>query len=334
MARRRHQHEEHINHESWAIPYGDLITLLLAFFVVMYSISSVNEGKYRVLSQAISSAFSGNPNVIAPIQVGDQPKTTIAPAVIDIKDHQPAAQPVPLIPVPVPVQRMAPPESESDTPGKLRGEAPGLKRIADEVEKAMAPLIARDLVVVRRHETWLEVELKTDILFPSGVAAVSPQAQPILDQLSAILDAFPNPLRIEGYTDDVPIATAAFPSNWELSAARAAAVARMFVQAGVDPYRVAIVGWGQYRPIADNANAEGRNRNRRVLVVVLGNEDATLPTELGGPRTNAIVEQAKAARDGARAVSSGERSPAVEVAATAIAPATRASVVPGPGGAP
>ncbi len=277
----KHQHEEHINHESWAIPYGDLITLLLAFFVVMYSISSVNEGKYRVLSAAIASAFTGSPKSIEPIQVGQQATASKISSVIDTP--QPPAAAVQTIPNPLEVPMpsrgaKSPPSNEPEN--HLRGESPGLKRIADEVENAMSSLIDQQLVIVRRHDSWLEVELKTDILFPSGVATFSPRALPILQQLAKILLPFPNPLRIEGYTDNVPINTPVFPSNWELSAARAASVARLFVDAEVDPHRLAIMGWGEYHPTADNSTADGRNLNRRVLVVVFSNTANTVPSQL------------------------------------------------------
>jgi chemotaxis protein MotB len=115
----------------------------------------------------------------------------------------------------------------------------------------------------------VEVEIRTDILFPSGVATLSPQAQQVLRQLAETLEPFPNPIRVEGHTDDRPINTAAFPSNWELSAARAASVVHLFTQAGMDPRRLAVIGLGQYRPAQSNETEQGRNINRRVLLVIL-----------------------------------------------------------------
>jgi chemotaxis protein MotB len=112
------------------------------------------------------------------------------------------------------------------------------------------------------------------------VAQLSHQADAVLSSLGGILAPFGNPLRIEGYTDDKPINTAVFPSNWELSAARAASVARLFTEHGVSPSRLGIIGWGQFRPAADNVTVEGRNRNRRVLVVVLS--DHATPTRYSG----------------------------------------------------
>ena len=224
---RRHViHEEHINHEAWAIPYGDLITLLLAFFVVMYSISSVNEGKYRTVANSIQNAFNGSPKVIDPIQVGKEPSMSLKPP------ETPKAEQAPQTPVP-----------QAEAEDKLAG-------IGDRIEQAMAPLIDKQLMVVRRHRMNLEVEIRADVLFPSGVANLSPQALPPLRDLAGILAGFANPLRVEGHTDDVPIATAAFPSNWELSAARAASVAPLQIDTGIDPQSHAISGRGQLQPEA------------------------------------------------------------------------------------
>jgi chemotaxis protein MotB len=257
---RRKRHEEHVNHERWAIPYGDLITLLLAFFVVMYAMSAVNEGKYRVLSQSMMEAFHGTSRVIAPSPLAPSAPASAAPVV----DPQANGHGSALTPISLPGSAAQP------APTK---EQQNLAAIQRSVEQALQPLIDKKLVVIRRTPNWLEIEIRTDILFPSGVARIAPQAQSVLGSLAGILAPFPNPLRIEGYTDNKPINTAAYPSNWELSAARAASVARLFSGHGVTPRRLGIMGWGEVRPIADNATEEGRNRNRRVMVVVLSDRD-------------------------------------------------------------
>jgi len=258
---RRHKHEEHANHEAWAIPYGDLITLLLAFFVVMYAMSSVNEGKYRVLSDSLVAAFNGAPKTMEPIQVGEKqagpgtdPSMNLVQAPIGQKQPQRSIAPIPMA---------------ASMPYDLDGQREELAGVADEVEQAMADLIDRELVTVRRHGNWVEVEIKTDILFPSGVATLSPPAEQVLAQLADTLKPFPNSIRVEGHTDNRPISTAAFPSNWELSAARAASVVHLFTRAGMDPSRLAVIGLGEHRPSQTNATAEGRNANRRVLLVIL-----------------------------------------------------------------
>lgn len=251
---RRKHHDEHVNHEAWAIPYADLMTLLLAFFVVMYAVSVVNEGKYRVASEALAEAFNGSNAVLVP----------------DAASKLPPKSPVHSRPLPAAAASSASASPSTD-----------LQRIEDLVRKALQPLIDRKLVVVRGHPDRLEIEIRTDVLFPSGVASLSTPAQAVLSSMAGILAPFGNALRIEGFTDNVPIATAAFPSNWELSAARAASVARLFAEHGIEPDRMGIVGWGEVRPIADNATSAGRNQNRRVLVVVMGGsgQPAQRPTQ-------------------------------------------------------
>jgi chemotaxis protein MotB len=260
---RRHKHEEHANHEAWAIPYGDLITLLLAFFVVMYAMSSVNEGKYRVLSDSLVAAFNGAPKTLEPIQVGEKQMGPGAELAINI-----ARQPM----IESQSRRSIAPiaMAQLPMPPDPAGQSEELAGVANEVEQSMSDLIDRELVTVRRHGKWVEVEIKTDILFPSGVATLSPAAEQVLQQLAETLKPFPNAIRVEGHTDNRPISTSAFPSNWELSAARAASVVHLFTRAGMDPARLAVIGLGENRPAQSNATAEGRNANRRVLLVILG----------------------------------------------------------------
>ncbi|WP_161554245.1 flagellar motor protein MotD [Stenotrophobium rhamnosiphilum] len=280
---RKHKHEEHANHEAWAIPYGDLVTLLLALFVVMYAVSSVNEGKFRVLSDALSVAFGGPPKSLRPVQFGnnksrgsdnDQKMSVLPAPAIDqslggiLRDmHTPRTLPGSL-------KTMIPQHdvNSSGNTGYSEG-ARSLKRIAVEVQAAMAGLIKQGLVVVRPGSNWLEVEIKTDILYSSGSAEISHGAVSTLDKLSGILKPFPNVIRIEGHTDNVPINTRVFPSNWELSAARAASVVHLFMQRGVEPTRMSVEGLGEYRPIGDNKTALGRDQNRRVVLVILSGPD-------------------------------------------------------------
>ena len=145
--------------------------------------------------------------------------------------------------------------------------APGaLIRMERQVQDAMQALIDAKLVTVSRESMWLEIEINTDILFPSGAGDFSAQAAPVLDKLAEVLKPFSNPIRVEGHTDDRPIKTASFPSNWELSAARAASVVHEFTKAGIDPLRLEIVGFGEFHPRQSNDTIEGRNANRRVSI--------------------------------------------------------------------
>ena len=296
MSRRRKKHQEEAeNHERWAIPYADLLTLLLAFFVVMYSISSVNAGKYRVLSDSLYAAFRGQPRSIQPIQIGQKRVGSGADLRITLVQQQiMKGQPRKLLdPVPLAVSRpildmpqTPPPAAAANPPAPSGSAGPAhpqsaaaraadaaaaatLKRVENDVVRAMASLVAKKMVVVRRTRYMIDVEIRTDILFPSGSARLSARAIDIIRRLGAVLAHFPNPIRVEGFTDNVPIRTVQFYSNWELSAARAGSVVRVLAHRGVAPDRLAVVGYGDQHPIASNATPQGRNANRRVAVVIL-----------------------------------------------------------------
>lgn len=284
---RKHKHEEHQNHEAWAIPYGDLITLLLAFFVVMYSMSSVNEGKYRVLADSLSEAFGGPPKSMEPIQLGKNQQrgsnNEHATSPVNLGKAQPAISgSLRDLQNPAVFASKLPPLMSSQqlnprgNTGYERSKAE-LKKIGKEIEQSLGELISRNQIRVRRNELSLEVEMNTDILFSSGSARIADSALPALLKLAEILRPFKQPLRIEGHTDNVPISTAAFPSNWELSSARAAGVVHLFMNHGVAAARMTVAGMAEYKPVAENVSAEGRNRNRRVVVVVLATADEPLP---------------------------------------------------------
>jgi chemotaxis protein MotB len=157
-----------------------------------------------------------------------------------------------------------------------------LARVADELEQALQALVDADLVAIRRHEFWLEVEVRTDILFASGVATLSNKANPALDALALTLAKYPNPVRVEGHTDNQPINTQHFPSNWELSAARAASVVHRFSRHGISPSRLSVIGFGEFRPAQDNKTVTGRDANRRVVIVILAGEGAPAPADAAG----------------------------------------------------
>ncbi|MGH8260795.1 MAG: flagellar motor protein MotD, partial [Steroidobacteraceae bacterium] len=283
MSRKRRKHDEdHQNHEAWAIPYADLITLLLAFFVVMYAISTVNEGKYRVLSDSLVAAFRGTPRTTDPIQVGDKEEGSGADVKMTlVQQSMLAGQPRKLfdpIPVKMGIANPAHPLQSGDFDAQSKraaAQAKALERVADQVVRAMQSLERANLVFVRRKTSMIEVEIRTDILYPSGSATLAPTAVPVIEKLARVLQPFPNPIRVEGHTDSRPIDTVAFPSNWELSAARAASVVRLFQQEGVAPTRLSVIGHAEYQPAASNATPKGRNANRRVVIVILSPDVAT-----------------------------------------------------------
>ena len=281
MARKK-KHEEHVNAEAWAIPYGDLVTLLFALFTVMYAMSSVNEGKFRVLSDSMIAAFNGAPKSMHPVNIGekepgkggDKELTGVTPTVFMQMDDKstPGGSLAPRDPTKTETMHTA------DLPGALI-------RMQRQVQDAMQSLIDAKLVTVRRENMWLEIEINADILFASGAGDFMPAAEPGLDKLAEGLKPFPNPIRVEGHTDDRPIRTSAFPSNWELSAARAASVVHQFTREGIDPLRLEIVGFGEFHPRQPNDTTEGRNANRRVAVLVL---EEVMP---GAPTTARTTDQ-------------------------------------------
>jgi len=246
MARRR-KVEEAENHERWLVSYADFITLLFAFFVVMYSISSVNEGKYKVVSEALLGAFSDPERSMKAIPIGEERPLSIKPAEPLIKDSE---------------------QLEAGL-GQTRNDP--LTTITDDVRDAFGDLIQSNQMTVRGNELWLEIELSSALLFGSGDAMPSDVAFTIIEKVANILKPFANPVHVEGFTDNLPIRTAQYPTNWELSSARAASIVRLLAMEGVNPARMASVGYGEYQPVAGNDTAEGRARNRRVVLVISRN---------------------------------------------------------------
>jgi len=252
MPRRdRNTNHDQENHDRWLISYSDFITLLFAFFVVMYSISSVNEGKYKVLSQTLIGAF----NV-------EEKKENSSSDVIAISEHSKNSM------IDFPGQANKKGDIKADPDGEGENIGTLLSELSDQVESAFGDLVQNGEISVNGSETWIEISLSSGLLFGSGRATLNTAAYPILEEISGILSGYENPVHVEGFTDDVPIQSDIFPSNWELSAARSAAVVRLLSQNGVDPYRLAAVGYGQYQPVASNDSAEGRGQNRRVALIV------------------------------------------------------------------
>ena len=246
--------DDHVNHEAWAIPYGDLVTLLLAFFVVMYSVSSLNTGKYRVMSEALMAAFRGEPQRDMPITV-------------EVREGIPTTD---LVTMPASEsQAGAPPSPGRTTQGRSADPSPDLSTIASRMARALAGLVMVDKVIIRQHKDWVEVEIQNDVLFPSGSASLSSEAQQLMTDVGKALADIKNPVFIEGHTDNVPISTLQFPSNWELSAARASAVLKILAAQGVAPQQMTVLGYGEQRPLQPNDTVEGRSANRRVILAIL-----------------------------------------------------------------
>lgn len=291
MARKK-RHEDHTNHEAWAIPYGDLVTLLMAFFVVMYAVSVVDAGKYRVLSNSLIEAFGARVPV-EPIQVGEP---SIALNLISDDVHRSLAaveiqsggastgdeqdKPVePLSPTDVAIESVLAAATDEDREHILQE----IQEMSEEVEAAMETLMDNGDIQVKRKPYWLEININTKLLFSSGSATLEPAARPPLAQVAGILAKRDVRIHVEGHTDNLPISNTIYPSNWELSSGRAATVVNLFAQHGVDPGRMVAIGYGEFQPLASNATETGRTQNRRVEVIVLPQVTAARVEAEDGP---------------------------------------------------
>ncbi len=276
MARRRHS-EDHVNHEAWAIPYADLMTLLLAFFVVMYAISSVNEGKYRVLADSLTSAFTGTPRTLDPFQVGDvRPSDSelVQPLPISMATRGgPQSSQVLDSPLQALIESRSRREGSTADADALDAARRQLMRLSLQLEDELADMVQARMITIRRADLWLEVEINSDILFPTASDVLDSDARDLLARLARLLRDEPNPVRVEGHTDSRPISSFRFPSNWELSAARAASVVHLFIREQVVPERLVMVGYGEHRPKVDNDGPDGHAANRRVVLMVLAAPD-------------------------------------------------------------
>lgn len=253
-------HIEEVSHaDRWIVSYADFITLLFAFFVVMYSISSVNDGKFRVLAELLPVVFN------EPERAGGELSSAIAidlgGRTIDTLRNLSALESV--------VN-----EGDSD----LLADAPPIEidaqtSVEERVEQALKPLIDIEGVNVREGQQWVEVELPNELLFASGQTQLSKQALPILERMAKSLAGVDSPIRVEGFTDNIPTTGRVVSSNWQLSAVRAAAVVEQFTRAGLEPLLMSAVGYGEFHPIADNATVDGRAQNRRVVVAIARHSD-------------------------------------------------------------
>ncbi|MEH6357284.1 MAG: flagellar motor protein MotD [Marinobacter sp.] len=250
MRRRKPPQDDLHSKERWLISYADFITLLFAFFVVMYSVSSVNEGKYKVLSNTLTGVFNAPERSVVPITVGDQKvvggraetDAVIAPVVTEAPPNLPA------------------PDNAS------RSDA--LKELAGQLGLEFSELIETGVISLNADDEWLQLDLPNSLLFGSGGAEPHYDSFAVMEKIAGVLRDTDNAIRIEGFTDNQPIRSGRFPSNWELSAARASVLVRMLVMDGVDPARLAAVGYGEHQPVARNDTDEGRRRNRRVVLLI------------------------------------------------------------------
>ncbi len=263
---KKHKHPEHENLERWLVSYADFITLLFATFVVLYALSQADLAKFKQFSQSVKQAFSpaksimqnpggvlkGNPNAGILKESGNSILDKFVP-----KD---------------------PGEGGGSTEGK--GQAKNLlvetiKEINQQVEAMNKQNTAQNgesigASSIKVQERGVVISLSSGLFFEPASAGLKPASFKVLNQLAELLKKTPNIIHVEGHTDNQPMTSAIYPSNWELSTARASSVVRYFISRhGVPPERIAAVGYGDTRPIADNTSREGRQKNRRVDIVIL-----------------------------------------------------------------
>ena len=257
MARRRRP-DEHEKHDRWLVSYSDFMTLLLALFVVMYAISQVNEGKYRVVAGSLITAFGSQPN-----QPNRQPVAIMTPDSLPplrdpmgdsmgdpIRDHFIAKK----------ARRIAEVQ---------RRQQEKMEIIARDVMAAFEPLLKNGHVRVSQSNLGVRVEIDASVLFAPGQAVLQEESSRVLESVAQVLKNIDHAIQVEGHTDNIPIVTEKFPSNWELSAVRASGVVRLLIGNGVDAARLTASGFGENRPLESNESEEGRRRNRRVTVMIL-----------------------------------------------------------------
>ncbi|QGX38256.1 flagellar motor protein MotB [Permianibacter aggregans] len=256
MRQREPEDTEHT--QRWLVSYADFITLLFAFFVVMYSISQVNESKYKVLSDSMMKAFERNPELMEQDSMAaatDSPGLVAGP--VDkgegVIENAGASQ-----------EAISLPKADAPTEREKREFAQLFQRL----DSVLKPLQEQRLVEIRANQDWIEIDVRSGLLFESGSDVLGKAADPLLQEIASQLSQSDNLMRIRGYTDNLAINTERFPSNWELSSARAVAVVRKLQGFGIDPERMAVEGFGEFNPIASNETAEGRARNRRVVLAI------------------------------------------------------------------
>jgi chemotaxis protein MotB len=256
MARKR-KHPEHVNHERWLVSYADFITLLFAFFVVMFAASNSDQKKAGQVAQAVQVAFkemavfSPSGKVVPLYDNGGLPTDTKSV----IGNAHSAFDATQLV--------------ASAKPGD--GNKATIAEVKAQLETMLKEEVAKNTVRISEDSRGLTVSLAEAGFFDPGSAVMQLKALAVVDRIASTLKPLGYNLRVEGHTDNIPIHTAQFPSNWELSTGRATFLLQYLISnTGIPPVRLSAVGYGEYRPVSPNTTAEGRASNRRVDLVVLG----------------------------------------------------------------
>ena len=244
---RSRKHKPHANHERWLVSYADFITLMFAFFVVMYATSKADVKKQAQMANSIDSAFrtlglfQQNPTKNGAAGLAHNQEGPITPMNIVMGD-----------------ELMAPPAVKVD-----------LEKLKERLSGMLSNQIADHVVSMKIGRDGLVISLREAGFYNSGSAVVHPDSLPILNRIATALASSPYDIRIEGHTDNIPIHTEQFDSNWELSTTRATRLTRLFVADNFAPYRMSASGYAEFHPVASNDTAEGRSQNRRIDIIVL-----------------------------------------------------------------
>ncbi|AET70320.1 flagellar motor protein [Desulfosporosinus orientis DSM 765] len=277
MSRKREHEAEKENSERWLLTYSDLITLLMIFFVVLYSMSKVDAEKFKAVAASLNKALSGgtpakielatSPSGPSLFETGTPSSTTTVPG----KDTDPNKTT----------------HTDPDTTnwenlktgqGNSDAENMSIEAIKAKLDKFAADNGIQSKLMSSIEERGLVISIQETLLFQSGSADINDRARQILERISTVLASSTNQIRVEGHTDNLPIRTAKFPSNWELSVIRSTNVVEILQSAGIAPNRLSAAGYGEYRPIASNDTEEGRGKNRRIDLIILRSKyDVTEP---------------------------------------------------------
>lgn len=248
MGKRKQQHEKEPNHERWLVSYADFITLLFAVFVTLYAMSQTDKKKAEEVLQSMRESFGYS-----------QTSAGAKPTVIDTGS-------ISVIPS---MHKM----TQAPRRGKSRGSEQDFRATKAAIEAYLLKVGAQAKVSVAVNQRGLVVSLKEAGFFDSGSATLKQDSYSLLKDVVSSLSSYSNSIRVEGHTDNMPIRSAAFPSNWELSTSRATNVLQYLTkQDDFDPYKISAAGYGEYRPVADNSADEGRGKNRRVDIVLLSEQ--------------------------------------------------------------
>lgn len=248
MAKKKAQHEKEPNHERWLVSYADFITLLFAVFVTLYAMSQTDKKKAEEVLSSMRESFGySTTSAGAKPTVIDSGAMSIVPS----------------------IHKM----TQAPKRGRSRGSEQDFRATKASIEAYLMKMGAQSKVSVSVTQRGLVVSLKEAGFFDSGSAVLKQSSLSLLNDVVTSLASYSNSVRVEGHTDNIPISSAAFPSNWELSTARATNVLQYLTkQEEFDPARISAAGYGEYRPVADNSEEEGRGKNRRVDIVLLSEQ--------------------------------------------------------------